>query len=245
MSEKEKLIRISEIRGFIFYCAFCNCGKSESEIKDIIQEKKYTFTYDEVLSILMKTEFVSDTLPIKLIQPQKYLDFFRYFMLYPVYPSIIKSSEYQNLVNESLLDEILSIQGNLQLDPSKRNDALFILKVSLSAICNVIFEDSFLINASLNSRLFDNKYHSKIQEQRESKFFKLLIEGFGSDIHHQELWKFANELGVSNYSIHSGLVINKGLPNEIKIEHSPLVHFAPVENLPSHPIIPFVRFDES
>lgn len=244
ISEKEKILRISEIKGFILYCALNNCGNTESEIKDIIQDRNYPFTYNEVVSILKDTEFVSDTLPIKLIQPQKYLEFFRYFMLYPVYPSIIKSPEHQNLINECLLNEILSIQGNLQLDSQKRNDALFILRVSPSAICNVIFEDSFLVNASRNSRLFNQKYHSKIQEQRESKFFKLLIEGFGSDIHHQELWKFANELGVSNYSIHNGLIVNKGLPNEIKIEHSPLVYFAPVENIPSHPIIPFVRFDE-
>jgi hypothetical protein len=44
--------------------------------------------------------------------------------------------------------------------------------------------------------------------------------------------------------MHHSLVVNKGMENEIDIEYSPVVHFAQAGNLPSNPIIPFVRLDE-
>ncbi len=53
------------------------------------------------------------------------------------------------------------MQGNLVLDTENQEKALFILRCSPSAICNVIYEDTMLVNASRNSILFKSKYHKK------------------------------------------------------------------------------------
>ena len=161
IEERETQLKISSLRGFILYCALCNCGNCKAEIESTLSKTKMNFTFHDVVSVLKDTKYVSDSLPIKIIQPSSYIAFFRYLFSNLFFPSSIISNDYQTLVNQSFLNEVLLMQGNLVLDTENQEKALFILRCSPSAICNVIYEDTMLVNASRNSILFKSKYHKK------------------------------------------------------------------------------------
>lgn len=245
VEEKEKQDRILLIKGFILSCALTNTGDSQDKMHELIVRNNFDFNLSDVFSLITETDFVTNQFPFHIDVISSKIEFFRYLNSLCVLSTIFTSQKYQELIDEDFLDEILTIQGNLKLSLQQRRNALYILKLSPNAIYKVIYPDNFLINSSRNSNLFQAKFHEKIQQQCVSKFFELLLEGLKANYEMQPFWDIWYKLGVTKLSFIQGLSINQNTTSEIKVDLSPIIHLAPVSNLPSNPVIPIVMFEET
>lgn len=244
MAEKERLERILSVKGFILSCALLEIGTSQDKIKDYLNRKDFGFTFDDLIKLLPDTKFVSDSFPFKLDSNISKIEFLSYLFSVPFLAPVLTSTTYQSFFDEEFLDDILKLQGGIPLTIEQRANALFLLRVSPSAVYNTIYPDSFLVNASKNLNHFEEDYQSKAWKQIITKFFTLLIDGIKHNMETQSFWEIAQKLGVENYTFSERLIINEGLDNEVRIITAPTIRLTNISNIPSNPIVPVVMFED-
>lgn len=189
------------------------------------------------------TQFVSDSFPFKLEDYTSKMELLNYLYSLHFISTVLTAPLYQSLFDEDLLDDILKIQGDFALSCEERKNAIFLLKVSPTAVFNVINPDKFLVNVSKNIRLFNGSHQSKAHQQLVTKFFNLLINGMIFNMNSQAYWEIVKSLGVEKYTFLQQLTINEKLDNEIKIITAPTVLFANISNIPTNDLVPVVMFD--
>lgn len=244
IEEKNRLERISAIKGFILTCALLEIGNSYEHINSLLSKKDFGFSFEDIVQLLPDTNFVSDTFPFELQSDISALEFLRYLYSVHFLAPVLTTELYQSIFSEDFLDDILKLQGDIYLSGEQRKNALFLLRISPAAVFNVIYPNGFLINASGNLLLFKGEYQTKAKEQIIAKFFSILIDGFRQNMTTQPYWEIAKKLGVDNYSFSQTLFLNAGLVSEINIASESKIILAEISNMPGHIIAPVVTFED-
>lgn len=244
VTERARLERIIFVKGLILCAALNNCTQSEETIKAFVSERNINVSIEEIKSLIPEIKYITHNFPIEIKMPIKKSDFYLYILYHTVFNDTIKSDFYQENINDELLDEILTLQGNINLDETQRENSLRIMKISMTALQNILHPDNFIINSSKNFHLFDISKKEWLYEQIRDKFFKLLMDGLEIDLSKQVYWEIASYLGVNNYKFIQKFILNENSENSISIESSPHIHLLAVTNLPGNPVIPIVTSKE-
>lgn len=152
---------------------------SISEVAQHIQDKNKNDSIDiDVLEMAInQNPFViydkrSNIVRLKDDKEFDIIDFYR-FVIYQRCPvDLISSEYYQEHIDNIFLDKILQIQYGLEIPDDKRDDCLFLLKCSPSALLRAITPNK-LFHGYMAARGIDNMRNLYI-----NSFFRMLIEGF-------------------------------------------------------------------
>lgn len=152
---------------------------SISEVSQHIQDIKKNGSIDiDVLEMAIEQNpFViydkgSNLVRLKDDKEFDIIDFYR-FVIYQGCPvDLISSEYYQEHIDNKFLDMILQIQYGLEIPDDKRDDCLFLLKCSPSALLRAITPND-LFQGFTATKGFDNMRNLYI-----NSFLRMLIEGF-------------------------------------------------------------------
>ncbi len=150
-----------------------------SEVSQQIKNKKQNDSIDiDVLEMAInQNPFViydkgSNIVRLKDDKEFDIIDFYR-FVIYQGCPVELISSEfYQEHIDNKFLDKILQIQYGLEIPNDKRDDCLFLLKCSPSALLRAITPNE-LFHGFTAAKSLDNMRNLYI-----NSFMRMLIEGF-------------------------------------------------------------------
>ena len=131
----------------------------ESEIEKCLQELDFVNTTE-------------NTAVLKPIQDINVIDFYRTILGLGI-PTKLYNSFYKEHIDESLLDDILSLQGSILLSVEERNIVLFILKHSPSALHTALYPNPLF---TPKARVIDGIKNDMIalQESIKSTFIQTL-----------------------------------------------------------------------
>ena len=150
-----------------------------SEVSQQIKNKKQNDSIDiDVLEMAInQNPFViydkgSNIVRLKDDREFDIIDFYR-FVIYQGCPvELISSEYYQEHIDNKFLDRILQIQYGLEIPNDKRDDCLFLLKCSPSALLRAITPNE-LFHGFTATKSLDNMRNLYI-----NSFMRMLIEGF-------------------------------------------------------------------
>lgn len=134
------------------------------------------------MSLFYKTIFSSDQVPIELLQSQFYREH----------------------ISDGFLNVIKSIQFGFEVDPKYKEQVLFILRHSPSALLYSLTPDSVF---------HSNQYpfmDDGMKRLFQSHFLSQITEGFKNDYTNQRLSRFFFESGINKMSVKTILSFGKG-----------------------------------
>lgn len=137
---------------------------------------------EALLSLFYKTIFSSDQVPIELLQSQFYREH----------------------ISDGFLNVIKSIQFGFEVDPKYKEQVLFILRHSPSALLYSLTPDSVF---------HSNQYpfmDDGMKRLFQSHFLSQITEGFKNDYTNQRLSRFFFESGINKMSVKTILSFGKG-----------------------------------
>lgn len=154
------------------------------QIKDI--RKNDDVDIDILKMAITQNPFVSYDKDINIVKLKMetefdFIDFYRYIVYQGCPVELITSEYYQNHINEDLLDKILDIQFGIDLPNDKKEDCLFLIKHSPSA----------LLRALTPNQLFHGykamKDYESMRNLYVTSFMRMLTEGFIENFQSQSL----------------------------------------------------------
>lgn len=201
--------RLTEINMVLLTALANGFSGSISEVSHHIQNKKKNDSIDiDVLEMAIKQNpFViydkgSNIVRLKDDKEFDIIDFYR-FVIYQGCPvGLISSEYYQEHIDNKFLDKILQIQYGLEIPDDKRDDCLFLLKCSPSALLRAITPNE-LFRGFTAARGFDNMRNLYI-----NSFLRMLIEGFIDNFYNPAL---------SDVFFHKFKITDMNVSSEIKI----------------------------
>ena len=130
------------------------------------------------------------------------IDFYR-FVIYRGCPvDLISSEYYQEHIDNKFLDMILQIQYGLEIPDDKRDDCLFLLKCSPSALLRAITPND-LFQGFTATKGFDNMRNLYI-----NSFLRMLIEGFIDNFYNPALSDmFFDKFKITDMNVSSEIKI--------------------------------------
>lgn len=182
---------------------------SISEVAQHIQDKKKndSIVIDVLEMAINQNPFVrydkgSNIVRLKDDKEIDIIDFYR-FVIYQGCPvDLISSEYYQEHIDNIFLDKILQIQYGLEIPNDKRDDCLFLLKCSPSALLRAITPNE-LFHGYTVARGIDNMRNLYI-----NTFFRMLIERFIDNF---------NNPALSDVFFHKFKITDMNVSSEIKI----------------------------
>lgn len=184
----------------------------EGSIEDIakkIQDQRNNDSIDiEILEMaIAQNQFVSYNKATNLVKLKEesefdYIEFYRYVIYQGCPVELITSRYYQEHIDSKLLDKILEIQFDIEIPDDKKEDCLFLIKHSPSA----------LLRALSPNQLFHSykavKSHEPMRNLYVTSFMRMLIEGFVENFQRQEL---------SNMYFHSFNITHMEVTSDVKV----------------------------
>ena len=194
----------------VFLTALANgFSGSISEVSQHIQNKKKNDPIDiDVLEMAIKQNpFViydkgSNIVRLKDDKEFDIIDFYR-FVIYQGCPvELISSEYYQEHIDNKFLDKILQIQYGLEIPDDKRDDCLFLLKCSPSALLRAITPNE-LFHGYTAAKSLDNMRNLYI-----NSFMRMLIEGFIDNFYNPALSDvFFDKFNITDMNLSSEIKI--------------------------------------
>lgn len=240
--EQERQVRLSYVRGIILCFALNQQAKDKEAVQKLLNTMGVTIEEFERVR-LSDIEYVSNDYPLTIQNINSKVDFFTYLFSNYVFVETITSTLYQSLIDNDFINEICDIQGGLKLTDIEREQALRLMKISHSAIINVIQPDKFIINSIKNVTLFNNLNQDKVRNLGVTKLMGMLIEGANEDFCTQPYSKILHKLGIYQYDILQRVILNAGRKDEVCIESNPRTIIAKAENLPGKPVLSVMSFN--
>lgn len=154
------------------------------QIKDI--RKNDAVDIDVLEMAITQNPFVSydktrNVVKLKTEAEIDYIDFYRYVVYRGCPIDLITSEYYQSHINEGLLDKILDIQFGIELPNDKKEDCLFLIKHSPSALLYALTPNQFFKGYK------SAKEHKHLRNLYVAFFMKMLTDGFIRNFQEQSL----------------------------------------------------------
>ena len=182
---------------------------SISEVSQHIQDKKKNDSIDiDVLEMAIEQNpFViydkgSNLVRLKDDKEFDIIDFYRFVIYHGCSVDLISSEYYQEHIDNKFLDNILQIQYRLEIPDDKRDDCLFLLKCSPSALLRAITPNK-LFHGFTATRDFD-----KMRNLYINLFLRMLIEGFIENFYNPALSDmFFDKFKITDMNVSSEIKI--------------------------------------
>lgn len=130
------------------------------------------------------------------------MEFYRWYLSGQFIVDSIVCDYYRGHINNELLDRIVELQNNIELSEEQKQDCLFILRLSPSALMYALHPDS-LITRSRNESTANVKEFNKFHTER---FVNSLTDNFITDLENGQYYPFYyREYGLSGYNIENRL----------------------------------------
>lgn len=131
---------------------------------------------------------------------------------------LLTSDFYQKNVNETLLSRISEIQYGFEIPDEKKDDVLFLLKYSPSAMLYALTPDNMLHGYSVT------KQQENMRTLYEMTFIRRLINGFVENFQRQQLSSiYLNSFNISEIKVKSDIIITHHKEERSFDTHSRLV----------------------
>ena len=131
---------------------------------------------------------------------------------------LLTSDYYQNNINETLLSRISEIQFGLEIPEGKKDDVLFLLKYSPSAMLYALTPDNMLHGYNFT------KNQENMRALFEMTFMRKLINGFVANFQRQQLSAmYLNAFDISMIKVKSDIIITHHNEERCFYTHSKLV----------------------
>lgn len=241
--ERARLQRELFVMGAILCIALNGQASNIEEVSSVLSEK-FQIQMLEFEQILPQMKYVSKEFPLHIQIGDSRAEFFKYLLSKCVFAETIKSTQYQDLIDANFIAEICEIQGGLVLSDHEVSQTIRILKLSNSAIKNVIYPDNFIVNSIKNSPIVGLDNAKAVMRIAIATFNRMLIEGFNDDTQNQPNWTLINNLGIEHYAISQHLTLNKGKTDEMHIDRTMHSRLVQLSGAPQNTIAPIVLFDD-
>lgn len=176
----------------------------------ILPDSNDTINQDEFLAILAANKFIqnkADKYSLLPIDEIDFIEFYRYVFTNATPIRILSRQLYLKMINEQLLERICEIQCCIKIPDDKKNESLFILQYSPTALAYAIEEDKAITRyRSPNG----NTIAPNIDKGHTEWFMHKITNSFIQDFHNQMFHElYLNEYEITSICINLGLEIAK------------------------------------
>lgn len=158
-----------------------------SELEDIKRLPEPKINQEEIKAILNGNKFIhnqGDTYSIVSADSIDPVDFYHYILSDIVPERIICTDFYLSMINEQLLEHICAIQNGLKIPDNYRDDCIFLLKYSPTALNYALTKDHAITEyrTDKGNAIFEN-----LEKAHVHWFMQKLIESFLCDYKNRDL----------------------------------------------------------
>lgn len=241
--EKARIERELFVMGAILCIALNNYASTIDEMRSVLSDK-FQIQMLEFEQVFPKMKYVSKEFPLQIKVGESRVEFFRYLLSKCVFSETIKSSIYQELIDARFIAEICEIQGGLVLSDLEILQTIKVLRLSNSALKNIIYPNKFIFNSLRNSAVVGPDNAKVVMKIAVATFNRMLIDGFSEDSCNQPNWTLMNNLGIEQYAISQQLILNKGREDETHIDSTMHSRLVQISEAPQNTIASIVLFED-
>ena len=174
----------------------------------ILPDSNDTINQDEFSAILVANKFIqnkADKYSLLPIDEIDFIEFYRYVFTNAAPIRILSRQLYLKMINEQLLERICEIQCCIKIPDDKKNESLFILQYSPTALAYAIEEDKAITRyRSPNG----NTIAPNVDKGHTEWFMHKITNSFIQDFHNQMFHElYLNEYEITSICINLGLEI--------------------------------------
>ena len=163
-----------------------------NEVKVAIQKCEYTILCGETVSLTDEKDV-------------NFVDFYRWYCYGQIIVDSVALPFYKNHINDALFSEILRIQEGIEVPDEKKNDCMFILRMSPSALYYALIPDKMIVTG----RMQGVQKIPQVNLHHTNMFLNSLVDYFISDLQNENFSAFYyHHYGLTEYSIDTELNIN-------------------------------------
>ena len=132
------------------------------------------------------------------------VDFYKWYDSAPMIIDGICTHYYITNIDEKLLERIMEIQENMEIPMDKRDDCMYILTLSPSALMYALQPDSVIVN----SRKMGSGVIPQVNEFQKNYFMNKLADCLSKDLQDHEMSKFyCRKFGLDTYSVETEMTL--------------------------------------